>query len=117
MHSFNGLFDAAKYGIQKLGVPDLRRDLRRRGGFARGKYCARYPLGGCPDQLDLPRVRRPQGRLRDGPDLNLGVEPLAGWVGMVAGEGCWPGAPHGREAVMRRVRVYSRVPRTGWFRG
>ncbi|SPA29218.1 conserved hypothetical protein [Cupriavidus taiwanensis] len=60
----------ACYGIQDLDVPDLRLDLRRSRRRAGRRHRPRHPLGRRADQLDLPGMRRAQGRFRDGRDLS-----------------------------------------------
>ncbi|SOT40808.1 hypothetical protein F01_320028 [Burkholderia cenocepacia] len=55
-------------------MPDLWLDLRRRSRAAGRGRRPGHALGRRPDQLDVSRMRRPQGRLRDGPDL---TGPLA----------------------------------------
>lgn len=115
-----------KNGISKLDVPDLRLDLRRRSRFAGRRHCAGHALGGRSHQLDLPGMRRAQGRLRDGPDLKpvggrrraagCGIAPERRRTGSVAGVS-WNSrrvAAIGRSApVVQHSSVCSRHSRIG----
>src|SRR5690348_5784938 len=51
--------DDGKARIQNLDVSDLRIRLQRGGGSARGGNPRGNALGGYPDELDLPGMRRP----------------------------------------------------------
>jgi hypothetical protein len=99
-----------KYGIQKLDVPDLWLDLRRRSGTARGRNCAGHSLGRRSNQLDVSRMRRTQGRLRNGPDLSKGSDVVQEQPRRMDGmPSC--GAPCLRVAIGTRRHAQARASR------
>src|SRR5256885_211368 len=59
--------------VQNLGLPRLRLHLRRGRRMARGRDPGGHSLGGHSGRLVLSRMRRAQGRFRDGGVL---ISPL-----------------------------------------
>lgn len=60
---FNLLYSIITWKLfcdENLDVQHLRLALRRRKGLARRRHSSRDPLGRCPSELDLSRMRRPQ---------------------------------------------------------
>ena len=62
-----------------LDVPDLRLDLRRSRRRPGAWPRPRDRLERCADELDLPRMRRAQGRFRDGADLSRRRRDVGSW--------------------------------------
>src|SRR6266571_2515153 len=124
-HSTAAADDRKSSSIQDLDVPDLWLRVRRSRRAARRGNRARHALGRPADELDLSRMRRPQGRFRDGGNLEnframkSSNPPAAlkyGWEHVLdQPDASLPDrhAQHGRSVLLEDPHLYLRAQRSG----